>query len=84
MKNVSCLREPCPRFGQCVEDAKKEALIKLECDPLSNELSDDCAKVHIVFSREKLPVVSNLFYSLKSGLIDAMKVFVVDMLSSYK
>ena len=63
MKNVSCLREPCPRFGECVgkdgEQEKEgdiEAMIKLECDPRSNEVSDDCAKVHIVFSKDKLPI----------------------------
>ena len=66
IQNVSCLREPCPRFGECVgKDGKQEkegdieAMVKLECDPRSNEVSDDCAKVHIVFSKDKLPIVSN-------------------------
>lgn len=57
-KNVSCLREPCPRYGQCVaQSGNTEAIKNLECDPLTNEVSEDCAKVHLVFSREKLPKV---------------------------
>ena len=59
MKNVSCLRDPCPRFGQCVQDGDTQAVFKLECDPSTNQVTDDCAKVHIVFSREKIPKVSN-------------------------
>ncbi len=57
---MSCLREPCPRYGQCsvATAGDKEAVIrKLGCDSLTNQVTKDCAKVHIVFSREKLPKV---------------------------
>lgn len=69
-RNVSCLREPCPRFGQCEgnkevnREGDKEAIFKLKCDPASsNRVTEDCAKVHLVFSKEKLPKVNLVKFS---------------------
>ena len=57
MKNVSCLREPCPRFGQCMVEGKTQASRHQECGPATNYVSDDCVKVHLVFWKKKLPPV---------------------------
>ena len=59
-KSVSCLREPCPRFGQCFVEGETDALSKAECDVSTNDVTDDCAKVHMELSKEKLPKV-NIF-----------------------
>ena len=57
VKNASCLRDPCPRFGQCFVESEVLSQTEVECDASTNLVTDDCAKVHLTFSKEKLPKV---------------------------
>ena len=62
-KAVDCLSPPCGRWAECKGGAtnskQSDSGIGDEvCLPNSTDLNGDCAKIHIVFSRSKLPTVS--------------------------
>lgn len=73
-KAVDCLSPPCGRWAECEGGAtnskQSDSGIGDEvCLPNSTDLNGDCAKIHIVFSRSKLPAVSNIYcHSLPMSL----------------
>lgn len=61
-KAVGCLNPPCGRWAECkggaTSSAQSDSGINDEvCLPNSTNLNGDCAKIHIVFSLNKLPKV---------------------------
>ena len=64
-KAVDCLSPPCGQWAECEGGAtnskQSDSGIGDEvCLPNSTDLNSDCAKIHIVFSRGKLPKVSRM------------------------
>ena len=67
---MGCLKPPCEKWAECSGGSATSSLqVDSEisdgaCFPNSTNLNGDCAKVHIVFNTDKLPMVSNqLLYS---------------------
>lgn len=62
---MGCLKPPCEKWAECSGDPATSSLqIDSEisdgaCFPNSTNLNGDCAKVHVVFNTDKLPLVSN-------------------------
>lgn len=64
-KAVGCLSPPCGRWAECTGGAttskQSDSGIDDEfCLPNSTNLNGDCAKIHIVFTQNKLPKVSKM------------------------
>lgn len=74
-RNVGCLKPPCEKWAECSGDPATSSLqIDSEisdgaCFPNSTNLNGDCAKVHVVFNTDKLPLgtlVEELCHQLRN------------------
>ena len=64
-RRVGCLNPPCEQWAECsgsaTSSAQSDSGINEEvCLPNTTDLNGDCAKIHIVFSSEKVPQVRTL------------------------
>ena len=84
-KAVDCLSPPCGRWAECeggsTNSKQSDSGIGDEvCLPNSTDLNSDCAKIHIVFSRGKLPKVSRINlgqFTVKAYLCYAVGITII-------
>lgn len=84
-KAVGCLSPPCGRWAECkgggTTSKQSDSGIGDEvCLPNSTDLNGDCAKIHIVFSRSKLPKVSKMHlgkFTVKAYLSYAVAISII-------
>lgn len=84
-KAVDCLSPPCGRWAECEGGAtnskQSDSGIGDEvCLPNSTDLNGDCAKIHIVFRRGKLPKVSRMHlgkFTVKAYLCYPVAIIII-------
>lgn len=58
---LTCFSQPCHEWGVCSMAGPSLPLTATKCQPNSRHLDNSCGRITLVFNRDKVPPVSNLF-----------------------
>lgn len=58
---LTCFSQPCHESGVCSMAGPSLPLTATKCQPNSRHLDNSCGRITLVFNRDKVPPVSNLF-----------------------
>lgn len=83
---LTCFSAPCHEWGVCSMAGPSPPQTTTKCQPNSGHLDNSCGRITLVFNRDKVPPVSNLFTYHSSCcscvILDSSRVFFVLLLIS--
>lgn len=78
---LTCFSAPCHEWGVCSMAGPSPPQTTTKCQPNSGHLDNSCGRITLVFNRDKVPPVSNLFAYHSSCcscvILDSSRVFFV-------